>query len=140
MARTPEYAIWAGIIQRCTNEKTIGWENYGGRGISVCDRWLSFENFIEDMGMRPTPDHSIDRKDNDRGYSKDNCRWATETEQKRNTRRCVFIEYEGRRMPIAAWAEATGIPANTIAKRIRAGWTDADAVSIKSNGLFREFK
>lgn len=128
MARSPTYRIWAGIIQRCTNKKTIGWKNYGGRGISVCKRWLVFENFLSDMGARPTENHSIDRNDNDRGYCKSNCRWATETEQKRNTRRCIFIKCNGETKTIAEWAEVLGIPSQTIVKRRRMGWTDQDAV------------
>lgn len=74
------------MIQRCGNARNPGFANYGGRGITVCERWLSFENFLADMGPRPTPAHSIDRIDNDRGYEPGNCRWATVTEQNRNRR------------------------------------------------------
>lgn len=83
---TSEYATWAGIRKRCTNQQGKDWSNYGGRGISICDRWSLFENFLADMGPRPSPSHSIDRVDNDGDYEPGNCRWATKTEQNRNSR------------------------------------------------------
>lgn len=99
--RTTEYNTWVGMVQRCTNPKNIGWRLYGGRGIAVCERWRwSFESFLADMGAKPSPTHSIDRIDNDRGYdcgacpdciernARANCRWATPTEQSRNRRVC----------------------------------------------------
>jgi hypothetical protein len=82
-----EYSIWSTMIQRCTNPKNKRYEYYGGRGITVCERWISsFENFIEDMGYKPSSKHSIDRIDNNKGYSPDNCRWGTIQEQSRNKR------------------------------------------------------
>jgi hypothetical protein len=81
---TTEYRIWKGIIQRCTNPQVRAWPRYGGRGITVCDRWRSsFENFLADMGARP-PGRSIDRIDNDGNYEPTNCRWATAVEQRAN--------------------------------------------------------
>lgn len=83
----PEYAIWNGIINRCTNPANGNFADYGGRGITVCDRWRQdFANFYADMGSRPSRKHSVDRIDNDKGYSPDNCRWATPVEQARNKR------------------------------------------------------
>lgn len=85
---TPEYRAWDAMKQRCTNPRARGYDGYGGRGIAVCDRWTySFENFYADMGDRPTPEHSLDRIDNERGYEPDNCRWATRSEQQRNRTR-----------------------------------------------------
>ena len=86
----PEYRVWTNIKRRCFNENDADFKHYGERGIGVCDRWLIFENFIEDMGRRPSRYHSIDRRDNDLGYSPDNCRWATRSQQMRNTRRSDY--------------------------------------------------
>ena len=86
-SRTPEYRVWAAMIQRCMNPNSTNYKRYGGRGITVCIPWLcSFEQFVADMGPRP-PGHSIDRINNDKGYSPDNCRWATPQEQVHNQRR-----------------------------------------------------
>jgi hypothetical protein len=84
---TPEYDSWIHMRQRCNNPNNKDFKHYGGRDISVCERWLdSFENFFEDMGPKPSANHSIDRIDNDSGYSLDNCRWATKSEQSSNRR------------------------------------------------------
>jgi hypothetical protein len=88
MAYSPEYAVWAQMVQRCTNPKQARFADYGGRGIDVDPRWLKFEAFIEDMGDRPAVDTllTLERIDNDRGYWPDNCTWATYSQQVRNRR------------------------------------------------------
>jgi hypothetical protein len=83
--KTPEYETWVGIKKRCTNSRTKAWKYYGGRGITMCDRWFSsYENFLADMGRKPTPKHSIDRINNDGNYEPGNCRWATSLQQNNN--------------------------------------------------------
>lgn len=83
--KTPEYITWGNMVQRCSNLKHPGYKNYGKRGIKVCKRWLIFENFFKDMGVRPSG-RSLDRIDNDGNYESDNCRWATTKEQRANMR------------------------------------------------------
>ena len=88
---TAEYRAWHNMKQRCLNPNSTGHENYGGRGITVCDRWLNFENFFEDMGCRPSPKWSIDRIDNDGNYEPGNVRWATRFQQTHNRRAKVLV-------------------------------------------------
>lgn len=85
------YSVWCGIIQRCTNKKNPSWKHYGGRGITICDRWRVFDNFLVDMGPRPNG-MTIERKDNAKGYSPDNCHWADRVAQGRNTSRVKLTE------------------------------------------------
>lgn len=105
-----EYSIWEAMKGRCCNKNNAMFSRYGGRGISVCDRWKhSFVNFLEDMGSRPSAKHSIDRIDNDGNYEPSNCRWATMKEQSRNMSRNRWVDYNGVRMVIKDWATELGI-------------------------------
>ena len=105
--RIPEYSAWKSMRDRCLNIKHKFYHHYGGRGITVCDRWLGengFQRFIKDMGFKPSEKHSLDRIDNNGGYNPTNCRWATWIEQKNNRRVNVFIEHNGMRLTKAQWA------------------------------------
>ena len=122
--RVPEYRAWGNIVQRCTKPSNPQWKNYGGRGITICDRWReSFAAFMEDMGPKPSPDHTIDRIDNERGYEPGNCQWATKKQQCRNRRDNHLLTYQGKTMSVAAWAEETGIRDQTLRGRLRLGWS-----------------
>lgn len=125
MYRTPEYAVWSSMRQRCMVPTNKDYAQYGGRGITVCDRWSSFVNFLADMGKRPTPEHSIDRKDNNGPYSPDNCRWATRKEQQRNRRCNRLLTLKGRTASIAAWAEELQIPWVRLYSQVSRGWDEA---------------
>lgn len=116
-AGSAEYRALHGIKTRCMNPKTNNFHRYGGRGIKVCTRWLHGEGkksgvecFIDDLGMRPTPDHSVERIDNDGDYEPGNCLWATRREQSNNTRRNKIIEIDGRTFTIAQASREFGIP------------------------------
>lgn len=125
MHGSPEYGVWEGMIQRCTNPKHKQYCDYGERGITVCKRWLdSFENFYNDMGSRPDGEYTIDRIDNDKGYGPNNCRWVTRKEQANNRRNTVFYEYKGKKYTISELAELPevkekGININTLKGRLR---------------------
>jgi len=104
-SKSSEYRIWSGIIQRCTNPNNNRYSDYGGRGITVCDRWLKFENFYADMGDRPDG-MSIDREDNDGNYEPDNCRWATDEEQRYNKRNTPKFDDD---TPVGLWAHRNNL-------------------------------
>lgn len=119
MSRTTEYRIWRGMINRCHKETDPAYSRYGGRGIVVCDKWRnSFPDFLEDMGSRPGKRYSLDRIDNDKGYSPENCRWATNKQQSNNRRNNHLITYDGETHTISEWADITGIKQETILNRL----------------------
>ena len=122
LRRSLAYGIWANMKSRCHNPNHRDYANYGGRGISVCERWRkSFQDFIADMGQRPSPKHELDRIDNSGNYEPGNVRWVTRKTNCRNTRHNHFVEYRGQRRTIAEWADVTGIDARTIWKRLHRG-------------------
>lgn len=127
LAGHPLYKIWVGMNQRCNNENHQHYADYGGRGIEVCREWRDGpEAFIDHMlslGWEPRSNLSIDRKNNDLGYSPGNTRLATKTQQSRNQRRNTIIEFDGRKASLAEWAEETGIPYATLQTRIFRGWS-----------------
>lgn len=122
-SRTSEYAIWLSMKARCYNPLSKPYNNYGGRGITVCERWReSFQNFMEDMGPRP-PGMTIERLDNNGIYAPSNCKWATRKEQGVNKRNNRLIEYHGRRLTLSQWASETNISRQTLYRRLLAGWS-----------------
>jgi hypothetical protein len=120
---TSEFRIWAGILTRCYNQHATGYPNYGGRGITVCDRWRdSFENFLADMGPRPSSQHSVDRWPNQAGpYEPGNVRWATRQQQSANTRRTINVTIDGVSLTLKAACQQCGLPYQQILKRVRRG-------------------
>jgi len=118
MHRTPIYKTWSDMKTRCLNENDTNYKYYGGRGITVCERWLEFENFYADMGDKPEG-LTIERRNNDKGYSPGNCYWATHSEQQRNTRINRMIRYNGKKQCLSAWAEETGIHCDTLRYRLK---------------------
>lgn len=125
---TLEYRRWRDMRNRCNREKTSAFKSYGARGIKVCQRWNdSFEAFLSDMGLCPSPDHQIERKDNDGPYSPENCTWATRIEQANNKRTTVWLEIDGQRKPLNDWSRQTGVPASVIHRRLKRGWSHKDA-------------
>jgi hypothetical protein len=128
---SPEYETWGTMRDRCLNPRNKRFAKYGGRGITICDRWLeSFANFLEDMGQRPSPKHSLDRENNDKGYDKDNCRWATSDMQMVNRSVTRFVETPEGRIPLATLAKKHGIRANVLRFRILKGWPLDEALRL----------
>lgn len=128
MSRVPIYWLWQNMIRRCTDPKNHAYKDYGGRGISVCDRWRSFDNFFADMGEKPAG-ASLDRIDNNLGYSPENCRWATWKTQHRNRRTNKYIEIDGVTRTLAEWCEIYHQPYPRILRRIKFGMSPKAALS-----------
>lgn len=121
-------AVWKSMISRCSNERYADYPVYGGRGIRVCERWQSFWAFVSDMGY-PLPGEMLERVDNDGGYSKNNCVWATPAEQARNKRSNVWIEVDGSRLCRADAAKRYGIRPGTLRMRLERGWGLQEALT-----------
>lgn len=124
-----EYHIWNGMMQRCYYPSYSSYKYYGARGITVCDRWHSYELFLSDMGRAPSPDHSIDRENNDKGYSPSNCRWATDVEQANNRRNTIRINLNGEVKTLKQWCAHLNLRYNTVEGRLRRGWTAQQALT-----------
>lgn len=129
--RTPEHLAWQKMLERCSPSHERS-DDYIERGITVCEEWQGqdgYIRFLEHVGRRPSPDHSLDRRDNDRGYEPGNVRWATQKEQQRNKRNNRLVTAWGRTQCLAAWSEDTGIPASTLWSRLfRSGWAPERAL------------
>lgn len=122
MCGTPTYSSWAAMIGRCHQINSGCYERYGGKGVTVCDSWRDFGNFYRDMGKRPSTGYSIDRIDGNKGYSKQNCRWATSEQQANNRKTNRFITFNGERKTLSQWARYTGLNKEAIRYRLDTGW------------------
>lgn len=119
---TRTYRIWRKMRERCRKSDAPSFRHYGGRGITVCDRWQEFRCFVADMGPCPSSRHSIERKDNNGNYEPTNCKWATQAEQNRNKRNIKLIEHNGRAMCLTDWSKQTGISVPALRHRLASGW------------------
>ena len=127
--QTPEYKVWQAMIARCFNPKNPRFDDYGERGISVCEEWRDFRAFHRDMGDRPSPIYSLDRIDNARGYEPGNCKWSLPHQQMTNRRCTRFVDVGDRKIPLADLAIKHKIPANTLRFRILKGWPLSEALN-----------
>jgi len=128
---TPEYRSWMSMKQRCDNPNNEYYEDYGGRGISVDSSWYDFTVFLEDMGFRPSLKHSLERRENNKGYSKWNCYWANKSEQANNRRSNVIVSYKGKSQTLKQWTDELGLNYKNIHKRIvYRGWSIEDAFTL----------
>lgn len=151
----PAYHCWYSMLDRCLNSSAISFRNYGARGISVCDRWrTSFEDFIADVGSRPSRRHSLDRIDNSGNYEPGNVRWATSSQQNRNKSGrgpqgdpskdeigMIFetpIEFGGESLLPVEWSKRVGFSSSTIVSRLRRGWSVDEALTLKPINPFEE--
>ena len=123
---SPTYRTWVNMISRCTNKNIPNYQDYGGRGIVVCERWRKFTNFLEDMGERPKG-MSIDRIDVNGSYCKENCRWATNVQQSNNRRSNHTITYGDKTLTISQWARELNMKQQTLWRRLNVGWSIEDA-------------
>lgn len=129
MSLSKEYKTWMGMHRRCYDSTARGYSRYGGRGISVCERWHSFENFYADMGNKPS-DMSIERIDNDKSYSPENCRWATNVEQSKNRRLTINLTYNGVTMCLKDWSRKIGKPYTTMQLHYRNGYSTEQILGV----------
>ena len=136
-SKTALYRLWVMMKQRCTNPKSSGFPHYGGRGISVCKRWVnSFTDFATDVGPRPYG-FTLERINNNGNYEPGNVRWASRAEQAANTRKNVFVEWQGERLYLAEAARRAGISIEALHGRVRLGWTVDKIMTTPSQGRKR---
>lgn len=131
-SKTPTYNSWIAMRSRCYNVNQTTYHYYGGRGITICERWAKFEHFLEDMGERPEGT-SIDRIDNDGDYEPGNCRWATRSQQAQNSRQSLAVTFNGETRNLREWARLLGMNRHTLRSRLlKAGWSVEKAMTTPS--------
>lgn len=130
LSKTGVYKVWCSMIQRCINPNNKQFCDYGGRGITISESWRTFENFLADMGQ-PQKGQSIERIDNNSGYSRENCKWVTRTEQQRNRRTNLLLTIEGVTMCATDWAEKFSMTPDMVFSRLHLGWSAEEAVGLK---------
>ncbi|HRF69918.1 MAG TPA: hypothetical protein PKV66_00645 [Candidatus Pelethenecus sp.] len=138
----PEGNSYRAMKNRCLTPSYRAYHRYGGRGIKICDRWLGkdgFKNFLEDMGRKPSAKHSLERIDGDGDYTPDNCKWATEIEQKNNTSRNRYETINGETLTVAQWCRKYNVKTHTITNRMRTGWTFEAALTTPVNTVGKRF-
>lgn len=136
-----EWHAWRNMKARCQNKNLPNYHRYGGRGIKVCDEWLGkdgFENFLTSMGLRPSPEYSLDRKNNDKDYTPENCKWSTAKEQSNNQETNIRLTYNGETLTLAQWAEKIGMKYDQIRARYRYGWSAEDILKNPKNAHTKE--
>jgi hypothetical protein len=133
--RIPEYGVWLGMRARCLATTHHAYADYGGRGITIDPEWDAFERFLADMGAKPSPQHTLDRIDNDGPYARENCRWATRSEQalnrrRRRAQRRKTLTAMGETLSLIEWADRQGLPVSALRQRITGGWPAEQALTI----------
>lgn len=123
------YKTWAGMMRRCNNPNEISYPHYGGRGIKVCERWKDAALFAQDMGEKPSPELSIERRDGNKDYCPENCYWGTEEQQANNRRNNVRLTFNGKTQTATQWERELNFPKNRITYRLRSGWTPERALT-----------
>lgn len=129
MCGKSEYRAWASMHERCGKTNHISYKYYGARGITVCERWSDFGKFIDDMGTKPSPQHSLDRIDFNKGYEPGNCRWTTWSKQNRNKRNVRKYELDGEMLSLSDLSERCHVPYSALRKRLQMGWDVETAIT-----------
>jgi hypothetical protein len=136
--KTPEYRTWQHMRERCINPNDSKYSYYGGRGITVCEEWRSsYSVFLSDVGRRPSPNHQLDRINNNGNYEPGNVRWTTREEQQRNTSHNRLIAFLGQTKCLTEWAECSHIKPNTLRYRLKSGW-DIGLALLTPTGKYRQ--
>lgn len=130
ISKHPLYTIWSKMLRRCELPTDATYYKYGERGIQVCERWHDFQNFVADMGPRPSRDHSIERRNNDGNYEPGNCHWGTYVEQANNRRSSIRITLNGQTKTVKQWADTLNIQAGHVYQRLKKGWSPEDALLV----------